>query len=49
VSFRDTEFFQQSAKEGFEWLDGISHIMQEYNPTDRHTVFITGDLFKGWL
>ena len=47
VGIRDTEFLQQSAKEGVEWLDGVRHMLQEYNPIDRHTIPITGDLFEG--
>lgn len=47
VSIRDTEFLQQSAKEGVEWLDSVRHMLQEYNSTDRHTIPITGDLFEG--
>ena len=47
VGIRNTEFLQQSAKEGVEWLDGVRHMLQEYNPIDRHTIPITGDLFEG--
>ena len=47
VSIRDTGFLQQSAKEGVEWLDGVRHMLQEYNPTDRHTIPITCALFEG--
>ncbi|MDA9133299.1 hypothetical protein N9K58_08560 [Alphaproteobacteria bacterium] len=47
VGIRDPEFLQQSAKEGVEWLDGVRHMLQEYNPIDRHTIPITGDLFEG--
>ncbi|MDC6458415.1 hypothetical protein OAW66_04815 [Alphaproteobacteria bacterium] len=47
VSIRDTEFLQQSAKDGVKWLDSVRHMLQEYNPTDRHTIPITGDLFEG--
>ena len=47
VSIRNSEFLQQSAKEGVEWLDGVRHMLQEYNSTDRHTIPISGDLFEG--
>ena len=47
VSIRDSQFLQQSANKGVEWLDGVRHMLQEYNSTDRHTIPITGDLFEG--
>ena len=47
VSIRDSEFLQQSANEGVEWLDGVRHMLQEYNSMDRHNIPITGDLFEG--
>jgi len=25
----------------------VRHMLQEYNPIDRHTIPITGDLFEG--
>ena len=41
------EFLDQRTREGVEWLDSVKHMLQEYNPTDRHTIPITGDLFEG--
>ena len=31
VSIRDTEFLQQSDKEGVKWHDRVRHMLQEYN------------------
>jgi len=47
VGIREAGFLEQSAKEGVAWLDGVRHMLQEYNPTDRHTIPLTGDLFEG--
>ena len=47
ASIRGTEFLQESAKGGVEWLDGVRHMLRDYNPTDRHTIPITGALFEG--
>ena len=47
VSIRDSEFLQQSANQGVEWLDGVRHMLQEYNSTDPHAITINGDLFEG--
>ena len=42
-----SELLQQSATQGVEWLDGVRHMLQGYNSTDRHTIPITGNLFEG--
>ena len=46
VSIRDAEFLQQIAKKSAQWFNNIRKILQEYNPTDRYTIPITGDLFE---
>jgi hypothetical protein len=35
---------EKSAKEGVEFLDTVRHMLQEFNPIDRHTIPLTGDL-----
>jgi len=47
VGIREASVLEQSAKEGVAWLDGVRHMLQEYNPTDRHTIPLTGNLFEG--
>jgi hypothetical protein len=40
-------FLDQRTREGVEWLDGVRHMLRDYNPTDRHIIPITGALFEG--
>jgi hypothetical protein len=44
IVIRDADMLEKSAKEGVEFLDTVRHMLQEFNPIDRHTIPLTGDL-----
>tara|TARA_B100001540_G_C15320835_1_gene423541 strand:- start:53 stop:331 length:279 start_codon:yes stop_codon:yes gene_type:complete len=46
ISIRDAEKLQDSANQGIVWLDQHRHLLEEYNSSDRHTIFMTGDLVQ---
>ena len=44
---RDADGFEESAKEGvFNWLDERRPMLQEYDPVNRHTIPLSGDLVE---
>ena len=44
---RDADGFEESAKEGVvNWLDKRRPMLQEYDPVNRHTIPLFGDLFE---
>ena len=46
VVIRDADGFEESAKEGvFNWLDDRP-MLQEYDPVNKHTIPLSGDLFE---
>jgi len=46
VAIRNANNLEESAKQGVAWLDQQRHLLQEYNDTDRHTIFMTGDVVE---
>ena len=47
VVIRDADGFEESANEGvFDWLDERCPILQGYDPVNRHTISLSGDLFE---
>jgi len=47
VVIRDADGFEQSAKEGvINWLDERRPMLQEYDPVNRHTIPLSGDLVE---
>ena len=44
IVVRDTEVFSENVKSGSEYLATIRHMLQEYDPVNRHTIAMTGDL-----
>ena len=47
VVIRDADGFEQSAQDGVvNWLDERRPMLQEYDPVNRHTIAITGDLVE---
>ena len=47
VVIRDADGFEQSAKDGVvNWLDERRPMLQEYDPVNRHTLPMTGDLVE---
>ena len=47
VVIRDADGFEESAKEGvFNWLDERRPMLQEYDPVNKHTIPLSGDLFE---
>ena len=45
VVIRDADGFQQSAQDGVvNWLDERRPLLQEYDPVNRHTLPLSGDL-----
>ena len=46
VAIRDADKLEESGKEGVSWLDQQRHLLQEYNVTDSHTIFMTSDLVE---
>ena len=46
IGLRDPSVFDESVQSGVEWLDQHRHMLQEYDPVNRHTIPITGDLVE---
>ena len=47
VVIRDADGFEQRAKEGVvNWLDERRLMLQEYDPVNRHTIPLSGDLVE---
>ena len=47
VVIRDADGFEQRAKEGVvNWLDQRRPMLQEYDPVNRHTIPLSGDLVE---
>ena len=47
VVIRDADGFEQSAQDGVvNWLDERRQMLQEYDPVNRHTLPMTGDLVE---
>ena len=47
VVIRDADSFEESAKDGVvNWLDERRPMLQEYDPVNRHTIPISGDLVE---
>jgi hypothetical protein len=46
IGVRDPSVFDESVQSGVEWLDQHRHMLQEYDPINRHTIPITGDLVE---
>ena len=44
IVVRDTEVFSENVQSGTEYLNTIRHMLQEYDPVNRHTIPMTGDL-----
>jgi hypothetical protein len=40
------EHFDESVQSGVEWLDKNRLMLQEYDPVNRHTIPLTGDLVE---
>ena len=47
VVIRDADGFEQSAQDGVvNWLDERRPMLQEYDPVNRHTLPLSGDLVE---
>ena len=47
VAIRDADGFEERAKDGVvNWLDKRRPMLQEYDPVNRHTIPLTGDLVE---
>ncbi len=47
VAIRDADSFEERAKNGVvNWLDERRPMLQEYDPVNRHTIPLTGDLVE---
>ena len=47
IVIRDSEGFEQSAQDGVvNWLDERRPMLQEFDPVNRHTIPMTGDLIE---
>ena len=47
VVIRDADGFEQSAQDGVvNWLDELRPMLQEYDPINRHTLPLSGDLIE---
>ena len=47
IVIRDSEGFEQSAQDGVvNWLDERRPMLQEFDPINRHTIPMTGDLIE---
>ena len=47
IVIRDTEGFEQSAQDGgVNWLDQRRPLLQEFDPVNRHTITMSGDLVE---
>ena len=46
IVIRHADKLEEDAKRGVQTLDGMRHMLQEYNEVDRHTIALTGDLVE---
>jgi len=46
IGVRDPSVFVESVRSGVEWLDQHRSMLQEYDPVNRHTLPLTGDLVE---
>ena len=46
IVIRHADKLEEDAKRGVQTLDGMRHMLQEYNEEDRHTIPLTGDLVE---
>ena len=47
IVIREANSFEQSAKDGvINWLDERRRMLQEYDPVNRHTIPLSGDLLE---
>ena len=46
IVIRRADKLEEDAKRGVQTLDGMRHMLQEYNEVDRHTIPLTGDLIE---
>ena len=46
IVIRHADKLEEDAKRGVKTLDGMRHMLQEYNEVDRHTIPLTGDLVE---
>ena len=46
IVVRDTEIFSKNVQSGIEYLDTVRHMLQKYDPVNRHTIPLTGDLVE---
>ena len=47
VAIRDADGFEERAKDGVvNWLDERRPMLQEFDPVNRHTIPLTGDLVE---
>ena len=44
IVIRDAEILTQDAADGVNWLDGQRHLLQEFDPVNKHTIPLSGDL-----
>ena len=43
IVVRDTKIFSENVQSGVEYLNTVRHMLQEYDPVNRHTIPMTGD------
>ena len=46
IVIRDTKIFSENVQSGVEYLNTVRHMLQEYDPVNRHTIPMTGDLVE---
>jgi len=46
IGVRDPSVFDESVRSGVEWLDQHRSMLQKYDPVNRHTLPLTGDLVE---
>lgn len=46
IVIRDTKIFSENVQSGMEYLNTVRHMLQEYDPVNRHTIPMTGDLIE---
>ena len=46
IVVRDTNIFSENVQSGVEYLNTVRHMLQEYDPLNRHTIPLTGDLIE---
>ena len=46
IVVRDTKIFSENVQSGVAYLNTVRHMLQEYDPVNRHTIPMTGDLVE---